>query len=157
MNSLCVLPVIHPGFCLVDTVIPESGSIIVGRENQEDITIFCDLLLNGSTQATVWHIADEGEPVEDGIQININTPNFIIGGDPIAPGTKLTFNTNLTIVSLTADLDGRVIFCGRSGLLDAAQFSLRVYSKLIACAATVTLMSTHSHVFLLCRASQSSG
>ena len=119
------------GFCaLITSIIPEPGSIIVGRENQENITIFCELTLNDDIQATSWHIANEGEPVLDATQITTATPNYIISGDPLAPNSTLTFDTNLTIVSLTADLDRMVIFCGRVGLLDAANFTLRVYSKL---------------------------
>ena len=114
----------------MDVTVPESGSIVVGAVNKANITLFCQLTVNGSLHAVTWLIADEGVNVSSAAAININTAGFVFSGETLENSTFL-FGTNLTILVLTEDMDRRVIFCGVPSNLDAANFSLRLYREFI--------------------------
>ena len=55
---------------------------------------------------------------------------FILTGDVIeSGGFDVILNTNMTIVEMTAELDGAVIFCGGGDENFLGNFSLRAYSE----------------------------
>ena len=122
------------GYCIPTSTetIPPSGSNIAGFENEENITVFCEVFndLNHTLQlVTRWHRGFEGDalfPI-NGIPAD---PQFTITGDPVPGGGGLIFATDLTIVSLTADLDQMLLFCGISGNERAATFTMRIYREL---------------------------
>ena len=120
----CMYRPLPSGYCIPAETIPPSGSNIAGFANEENITVFCEVFndLNVS-QVTRW---SRGDPL---IPINVGDPQFTITGDPISGG-GLTFATNLTIVSLTADLDQMLLFCGVAGNERAATFTMRIYREL---------------------------
>ena len=124
------------GHCVVEETIPESGSTVIGSEG-ESITFFCRVLneTNGTQVVTEWFLLrrDAGSA-----QMIVGGPgsNFVITDEPFPnPGFPgQTFQTNLTILSLTSDLDRATLSCGRAGTpptIDAS-FTLRVYSKCAA-------------------------
>ena len=118
------------GLSLVAVTIPDSGSTIVGDEGDENIQLFCELTLNGNEQATVWSIMMEGQTGQS--PINIGDPGFNITGEPVPGPGHFFFNTNLTILELTADLNSAIIYCGVpgvSGNLLAVNFTIRLYSE----------------------------
>ena len=115
--------------------IPESGSTVTGSEG-ERVTFYCRVLneANGTQVATEWFIQrrDAGSP-----QTIVHDPdsNFNITGEPLPnlPIAGLTYQTNLTILNLTSDLDRATLSCGRGGTpptIDAS-FILRVYRKYV--------------------------
>ena len=122
------------GFCLVEETIPESGSTVIGGEG-ETVTFYCRVLneANGTQVATEWFIErrDAGSP-----QTIVRTQtNFNITGEPLPnpPIPGQTYQTNLTILSLTSDLDRGNLSCGRGGTpptIDAS-FILRIYRKCV--------------------------
>ena len=114
--------------------IPESGSTVVGGEG-ESVTFYCRVLNepNGTQVATEWFIQriGAGSPRT----IVPTQSNFNITGEPfpnpVVPGQ--TYQTNLTILSLTSDLDRANLSCGRGGTpptIDAS-FILRIYRKYV--------------------------
>ena len=115
------------GYCIPAETIPPSGSNVAGFENEENITVFCAVFNDNRTLQLVtrWHRGDSLIP----INVIPADPDFTITGDPV-PGLALTFATNLTIVSLTADLDQMLLFCGIPGDERAATFTMRIYREL---------------------------
>ncbi len=89
----------------------------------------CKVVEGSAERVTIWSILKENDG--DGVVnlINSANPDYSITGDPV-PGESLTFRTNLTLLSLTADFDRAVLFCGTSKDLDAGNFTLRIYRKL---------------------------
>ncbi len=116
------------GCCLVANSDPEVGSTIAGFENEANILVQCKVVDGSAQRVTIWSILKEND--DDGVPglINNLNPDYSIIGDPV-PGEPLTFRTNLTILSLTADFDHAVLFCGTSEDLDAGYFTLRIYRK----------------------------
>ena len=120
------------GFCLVKVTIPNSGDNIVGDVGDENIALFCGLLQDGMEQATVWSRMVEGQTGQS--TIFRGDPGFNITGEPIPDNPGFFFNTNLTILNLTAELNNTVIYCGVPDNLLAANFRIRLYSEFICCA-----------------------
>ena len=120
------------GFCLVKVTIPNSGDNIVGDVGDENIALFCELTQDGMEQATVWSLMVEGWTGQS--TINRGDPGFNITGEPIPDNPGFFFNTNLTILNLTAELNNTVIYCGVPDNLLAANFRIRLYSEFICCA-----------------------
>ncbi len=115
--------------------IPETGSTIAGFENETNILVQCKIFDGGQQRVTVWSILKEN--AENGVPdlINNNDPDYSITGDPVPGEPPLTFRNNLTILSLTADFDRAVLFCGSSVDRDAANFTLRIDRKIfVECA-----------------------
>ena len=112
---------------------PESGST-VSRGEGESVTFYCRVLneANGTQVATEWFIQrrDGGSP-----QTIVHSSNFNITGEPL-PNPVIagqTYQTNLTIQSLTSDLDRATLSCGRGGTpptIDTS-FILRIYRKYV--------------------------
>ena len=114
-------------------IIPESGSTVVGGEG-ESVTFYCRVLneANGTQVITEWFI----ETRANSPQTIVHTQsNFYITGEPlpnpVIPGR--TYQTNLTILSLTSDLDRANLSCGQGGTPPSidASFILRIYRKCI--------------------------
>ena len=109
--------------------IPESGSTVAGGEG-ESITFYCRVLreINGTQVATEWFLQRIGTG-GSGPQTIVSDSNFAIIGEPLPNG--LSSQTNLTIQSLTSDLDRAVVSCGRAGTPPTieANFTLRIYRK----------------------------
>ncbi len=61
-------------------------------------------------------------------QITISDPAFMITGDPV-PDESLLFYNNLTILTLTADLDRAELFCGTPTERKLATFTIQILSK----------------------------
>ena len=111
--------------------IPEGGSTVTGSEG-ERVTFYCRVLneANGTQVTTEWFIQrrDSGS-----FQTIISGSDFNITGDPLPNPAGQTYQTNLTILSLTSDLDRANLSCGRGGTpptIDAS-FILRVYRKYV--------------------------
>ena len=127
---------------------PESGSTVVGGEG-ESVTFYCRVLneANGTQVATEWFIQEIGAVSP---QTVVRTQsNFNITGEPlpnpVIPGQ--TYQTNLTILSLTSDLDRAVVGCGCGGTPPAidASFVLRIYRKCVYFELTCLNMK-HLHI-----------
>ena len=122
------------GLC-VDTAdtVPESGSVIGKLEGTQNVSLYCAITRNGSISiATLWlkEILEDREAGRGGRVISPDDDNFILSGEAInlAGGISVPSNTNLTIVSLTGDLQHVIIFCV-SGQETLANFTLEVYGK----------------------------
>ena len=110
--------------------IPESGSTVAGGEG-ESVSFYCRVLreINGTQVATEWFLERIGAG-GSGPQTIVSDSNFNITGEPL-PNSGLSSQTNLTIRSLTSDLDRANLSCGRGGTpptIDAS-FILRIYRK----------------------------
>ena len=117
--------------------IPESGSTVVGGEG-ERITIFCKVLneTKGTQVVAEWFI-QRRDAGSSGPQTIVSDPdsNYNITGDPL-PNPVIagqTYQTNLTILRLTSDLDRANVSCGRGGTPPTigASFILRIYRKYV--------------------------
>ena len=115
--------------------IPESGSTVVGGEG-ERITIFCKVLneTNGTQVVTEWFIQEIGAVSPQTIVHDPDSNYNITGGpllNPVIAGQ--TYQTNLTILRLSSDLDRANVSCGQGGTpptIDAS-FILRIYRKCV--------------------------
>ena len=122
------------GVCFVKEITPESGSTVAGGEG-ESVTFYCRVLneANGTQVVTEWFLQEIGA---GGPQTIVRTQsNFNITGKPL-PNPVIagqTYQTNLTILRLTSDLDRATLSCGRGGTpptIDAS-FILRIYRKYV--------------------------
>ena len=132
-----------------EEVIPESGSVIYDVVGASNIHLFCDLRNNGSAVLVNWFKLS-AEDREEGRSPDaiVNDGKFTLSGD-IVEGFSL--NTNLTISSLTEDLDDVIIFCGLDEF--AANFTLRIYCKACSvysgcCMCMCTVVWAHSAVYM---------
>ena len=124
------------GLCVetADTV-PESGSVIGELERTQNVSLYCAITRNGSIPiATLWLLQtpEDREAGRGGELILPDDDNFILSGEAInlTGGISVPSNTNLTIVSLTGDLQHVIIFC-ISSQETLANFTLEVYGKRI--------------------------
>ena len=103
---------------------PISGSIIdiLGEEN---IMLFCELG-NGELGQTVWLLLTENDMQNGRKPVNVLGDNrFILTGDIIVSGGfNTSLNTNMTIVEITTELEGAVIFCGTGDCSFLGNFTL---------------------------------
>ena len=109
---------------------------MVGDEG-ESVSVYCRVFnfgkTNGMQVVTEWFIqrTDASSP-----QTIVRTQsNFYITGEPLPNPVILgqTYQTNLTIQSLTSDMDRAVVSCGCGGTPPAidASFILRIYRKCV--------------------------
>ena len=126
-----VFSIVFAGFCFVEESIPERGSTVVGGEG-ESVSFYCRVLrggVNGTQAATEWFLERLGVGV--GPQTIVADSNFEITGEPLPSPPGGNSQTNLTIRSLTSDLDRATLSCGLGGTpvtIDAS-FILRIYRK----------------------------
>ena len=113
---------------------PESGTVIGGVLGTVNISLYCELMNeNGVTLVTTWfkqtpEDREAGTPFER-IPSDDDNDNFILSGDILeSGGLMLPQHSNLTIRTLTEDLDTVIIFCGRSSDI-VANFTLRIYRE----------------------------
>ena len=112
----------------VEEVIPEPGSVIADVVETPNISLFCDLRIDGRPVIVNWfqqtpEDREEGRNPESILQ---NDGRFMILGDNFT-ADNFSLLTNLTILSLTEDLDDVIIFCGFETC--AANFTLRIYRQ----------------------------
>ncbi len=116
------------GWCLTAETVPESGAIVAGVENETNILLQCVVRTSTALQrVTAWFLMRTTDA--SAIQITNEDSEFSITGDPV-PDELLLYNTNLTILTLTADFDQAVVFCGETTDRDLANFTIRIYSEL---------------------------
>ena len=101
---------------------------MVGGEG-ESVSFYCRVLreINGTQVATEWFIQRIGAI---GPEI-IGNSNFNKTGEPLPNPSVGNYETNLTILSLTSDLDRATLSCGRAGTppIIEGNFTLRIYRK----------------------------
>ena len=120
---------ITAGSGVVQTIIPDSGTVIEGFAGDENISFFCEVQLpNGDEQATTWSIQQPADSTPRAISLQ-NDLNIVITGEPIPGFPDFTFNTNLTITVLTVELNNSILYCGTQGNLEAANFTILVLGK----------------------------
>ena len=104
---------------------------MVGGEG-ESVSFYCRVLrggVNGTQVATEWFIERIGAG-GSGPETIVADSNFEITGEQLS-NSGLSSQTNLTIQSLTSDLDRANLSCGLGGTpvtIDAS-FILRIYRK----------------------------
>ncbi len=112
----------NTGSCVARITDPESGSTMTVFAGDE-AHFFCEVELNNMTRITLWTVElNDGTPP---FQVTRDTPDFKLVGPPVI-NESLFFNTNLTVLNASKDLDNATILCGMATLLDAASFILRV-------------------------------
>ena len=125
------------GLCVetADTV-PESGTVVGGLEGTQGVSLYCAIRDGDIPLATNWFIQtpEDREAGRVGDLISTDNEKFILSGEAISIniGGDITFlprNTNLTIVSLTGDLQHVIILCVSSQGTKLANFPLEVYGK----------------------------
>ena len=135
----------------LQNVDPESGSVIRDVEGAQNISLFCEVFNEGSPVQTIWfqQTPDDIEAGRDFSLIPNDDENFIQSGNSTTEmGITVQLNTNLTIVTLTAELDKVIISCATGiDLSSLANFTLRVYRKLHV--HMLVLLSLSIHVLLL--------
>ena len=75
---------------------------------------------------------------EQGFSVDLAPELFLLGGDPIPNLGGLTYGNQMTILKLTSELDGVVLYCALQ-LRIVANFTLRIYHKLNLTIAICTL------------------
>ena len=108
---------------------PESG-VIGELEGTRGVSLYCAIWNGDIPIQTNWFL----QTLEDrgiGRLISTNDDNFILSGEAInlTSGISVPSNTNLTIVSLTGDLQHAIIRCISGQGTKLANFTLEVYGK----------------------------
>ena len=121
------------GLCVeIADIVPESGSVIGELEGTQNVSLYCAIRSGDSHFATNWLIEtpEDREAGRGGELISPDDENFILSGEAInlTSGISVPSNTNLTIVSLTIDLQHVLIFCVYPQEI-LANFTLIVYGK----------------------------
>ena len=117
----------------VDYTKPSNGSVIANFEGTLNAsTLTCNVINSGMRIGTSWFVQDLTPDVVQAISDDFHPELFLISGDQrpnLDPGR--TYRNRLTIVNMTAQLDGVTIYCGlgQSALSELANFLLRVYRK----------------------------
>ena len=122
------------GLCVVTAdVVPESGSVIGGVVGTQNISLYCDFRNGGTRLATLWFLQTAGDRKAGRDRGQIQNPHdkFILSGDIlIERNISVNLNNNLTVLSLTDELDDAIISCVDSkGMSGPAEFTLRIYRK----------------------------
>ena len=112
-------------------IIPELGGIIAGVLGTQNISLYCDLRNEQGDRLIVNWFIERRESNQGPGSIRADNDNFIQSGDIIETilgnlTVTSNLNTNLTILSLTDDLDEAIIFCGFDRP-DIANFTMRIY------------------------------
>ncbi len=117
------------GSCVIKDSQPEIGStteLFVGDETE----LFCEVTSpTNQPRVTLWSLMLDGQT--EVIPIQLDDPLYNITGPPLPDGSGGLFNTNLTIISATLDMDNAVIYCGSGPGVEllVGNFTLRVYGK----------------------------
>ena len=122
------------GLCVVTAdVVPESGSVIGGVVGTQNISLYCDFRNDDTRLATLWFLqtAEDRGAGRDRGQIPNPHDKFILSGDVVTESNfSVNLNTNLTVLSLTDELDDAIISCVAGvGMSGSADFTLRIYRK----------------------------
>ena len=113
---------------------PPSGSVIANFEGTLNATtLTCDVTNSGIRISTTWFVQGlVGDGFVQTISDEFDPQLFLVSGDPRPNlGPDRTFRNRLTIVNLTAELDGVIIYCGigQSSESEQANFTVRIYHK----------------------------
>ena len=109
---------------------PESGSFIYNQLGSKNIELFCEIreciLLK-----TSWLLLTKDDMQNSRHHHIMSEDNrFSLMGDSVmSDGYNVSLDTNLTIVTLTAELDGAMIFCGSNNSGFLGNFTIKVYSE----------------------------
>ena len=117
------------GHGAADFVDPVSGSLIANFEGTENVTTITCNITNGDQIGTLWSIENFRNNPDLQFIYNGLTGPFFIGGDP-RPSSTSTFTNRLTVLILSSELDGVIIYCGSGQNRQQANFRFRVYRKL---------------------------
>ena len=91
-------------------------------------TLTCNVTNEGFQISTQWTLGNFREGGSE-LQSVTSAPEFFsISGD-VTSDPRITFQNRLTILNLTYELDGVVVYCGTSEELQQANFTLKVYRK----------------------------
>ena len=128
-SSECIFCV--AGVCIEGNDIqPESGSIVAGVLEAQNIGLYCDLRNEQGDRLIVNWFIQSRQSRENGMDpgsIRGDDDRFIQSGDNVSPDVNTSLNNNFTILSLTDDLDEAIIICGFDR--PVANFTLRIYRK----------------------------
>ena len=129
MKCKCLLAI--AGVCIEGNDIePEPGSIVAGVPGTQNIGLYCDLRNAQGDRLIVNWFLQTRQSRQNGMDpgsIRADDDRFIQSGDNVSPDVNTSLNTNLTILSLTDDLDEAIIICGFDK--PVANFTLRIYRK----------------------------
>ena len=118
------------GECTSSNTVPEPGSVIGGVLGTVNISLYCEFINdNNITVATNWFKQTPEDRQNNRLQAIVSGNDaFIITGDILfSDGLEIPQQSNLTILSLTEDLDDVIIYCG---VADAdVGFTLRIYCE----------------------------
>ena len=116
---------------LTVTTDPESGSTVADFPETGNIVLTCQLRNeDGSSRVTSWsgQTALDRDEGRERVPIGGGDSRFSLSGERFeSPIGNLSDSRNLTVLSLTEDLDTAIIFCGAD--VPKANFTLRIYCK----------------------------
>ena len=122
------------GLGAVEGVDPPSGSVIADFEGAENVTTIMCNVTDGRVPPNQfesrWSVQDfRGVAGLQTLTDDFDTNLFLVSGDPDPIGPSGSFRNRLTILRLTTELDGTIIFCGIGAFPQQANFPLRIYRK----------------------------
>ena len=121
----------YTGLGIVDFVDPPSGTIIFNLEGTINATtLTCNISHNGQQVSTQWNWVRASSLYL--ISIAESSEHFLISGPPDPLDTRFSLRNMLTILNSTFELDGATVFCGTGAQPQLANFTLRVFSKLLS-------------------------
>ena len=110
---------------------PLSGTLLADDLGTENFTASnCSILSNNKPISILWS-SENFRNVSSNQTIDNKTAPELFYVEEVIKSTSENFFTlsRLTILNLTSDFDGVIVFCGTSEDLKMANFSLRVYCK----------------------------
>ena len=116
----------------VDFVDPLSGSVIANFEGTLNAaTLRCNISNEGVQIGTQWSIENfRGNPALQ--RVASAAPDLFEFGGDLRPGsTTDTFLNRVTVLNFTSDLDNAIVYCGTGAEPRMANFTLRIYRKLM--------------------------
>ena len=115
----------------INFVNPLSGSEVANFEGTVyAATLICNVSneqgLQVSTEWTLGNFRGQSTQLQS---ITVAPELFSASGDPIPSDPRITYRNELVVLRMTAELDRVMVYCGGNGLLQQANFTLRIYRK----------------------------
>ena len=132
IGKLCISCQSATGSGAAQSTDPPSGSVIPNFEGPDNTTtITCNIATNQGVQiGTQWNIENfGGNPVLQ--SVNVAPDLFDIGGDLRPGSTTDTFLNQITILNFTSELDNAILYCGTGVDRQQANFTIRIYRKVL--------------------------
>ena len=108
--------------------VPSSGTLLADSLGAENFTILnCSILASSTPVTVLWRVENFRNSSTDLVVKSDTAPELFYIEEKVTKSKHFFTQSHLTILNLTSDLDGVVVFCGTNEDPKLANFSIRVY------------------------------